>query len=280
MENVGNFVSTRNVLVKSILPKYVKGYMKRQYYPVVIGGYDVLRCVESRLPMQFTYTDIDMPFVIVPRPPNPSILKEVIKARKRLLTQLITDTMFQEYTRQNQINIVIDDSKSTTHVARLVQIVAEFKNNERLILMDIPIWASDSTYHLGMYETFFPDHNTKTHLRHPVPIYMHDGVPYATCKYLYYDTTRMMAHYKERYENSTTSQDKQHNFEKLVSYGVKYVALYSEMFKMNNREMLQVFAGFEHLLHLTKSEGLKSDHKTIYDRIMSKLSRMRKLSMK
>lgn len=269
IDDLSTFISIRNLVINSILPKYIKPFMKKQYYPVVIGGYDVMRCTHNLLSIETSYTDIDLAFVIV-RSPTAAILKEVKIARKRLMMQVINDDQVQNQMGIHGVRLVLDESKSETHKARLVQLVLEIKQN-RICLMDAPIFASDTIVHFTLYQKFFPKN---VHLRRPIPIFMYNGVPYATCNYLYYDTIRMMSYYNNEYTSAKTQKDKQYNFEKHLSYAIKYIALYNELQKKNDRSALKLFAGFQHLLEFTHTDGLSQEHLIIYNKIMNKLSRI------
>jgi hypothetical protein len=88
------------------------------------------------------------------------------------------------------------------------------------VLVDSPIYASDNSTNFKLYRRFLPK------LKNPIPYYIHNKVPFATCNFIYYDTVRMMIYYSNALKVSATVKDKHFNFIKYVRYVMKFTMLY------------------------------------------------------
>lgn len=242
------FDHARTMLLEKVFPKYILKYRTKQFYPVVVGGINMNRCLSSsprakKLVDAIFSSDIDLDFVIIPRidtisidiEEEPQIFKQVHEYRMRFLSQIVSDSDLLVWTNKIKkdldldVTLVIDDKYLKmkdyhVHKVRLVRVKMYIHHADKevfkSVLVDSPIYASNNVADFRLYSRFFPN------LRHPIPYYVHRGVPYATCNYVYYDTVRMIIFYSKALKESTSPRDRQKNFVKYLRYILKFTTLY------------------------------------------------------
>jgi hypothetical protein len=248
------FESMRDLMLNQVFPKYIMKYKTPRYYPVIVGGININRCLSrepkgAKLIDSIFSSDIDIDFVIV-RPiehldvggyEDPPAYVEVHEARMSFLREISSDPlvklMISEYKKTEGLDITlhIDDSmlqkkEWRVYKVRLVSMRFKISKDEddrgpkevlySEVLVDSPIYASDNSTNFKLYRRFLPK------LKNPIPYYIHNKVPFATCNFIYYDTVRMMIYYSNALKVSATVKDKHFNFIKYVRYVMKFTMLY------------------------------------------------------
>lgn len=238
------FELVRKHLLENTLGKYMKKYIKKNFYPVIVGGVNITRCLESKprtrhLISNLFTSDIDLDFVII-GDSGDAVMEQVHKERMHMLNAILGDKALKEHitTLENAnrrdaiftLNLRIDDSALSLPKLRvfkmsLVTVKLDFLVDGDIVntmtIIDCPIYAKHNVEDYNLYSRFFQEDRRK-----PVPYYTEGGVMYATCGFIYYDTIRMMKWYENALDASTTPKERHFNFVKFVRYVIKFCALY------------------------------------------------------
>jgi hypothetical protein len=234
------------VMLKKTLPKYIMNYKTDEYYPVIIGGQNVLRCTENNKKvatlMSGVYSsDIDIDFIVTKQvvDNNVPLIKALHHQRMQFINDIINDEDFQDALNK----IMIDYSHLDMHVKATVDndmlhidpIVAKsmvvririnyfigYEPSSSLTLLDTVIYSTYSKpEHYDLFKYF-----TRSKVSLPIPYKLYNGLPFAYCEHAYYDTIRMLDTYAK--EISSTKGTKRFKV-LLTKYGnllIKFSALY------------------------------------------------------
>ena len=215
-----------NTILYKTLPKYIGQYsFSALYYPVVIGGFDVMRCLgkNSKFLEALSTSDIDLDFVIRPRHDKSvkqydKAMLQVNAARLQLADHMISDQELQAKIQVHMPGSRLTRDEFQDPTGKVVYRLVLYHHESRYVLIDLSIFSSANASHFGMY-------NKKS--KNPIPYIIYKGVPFATCNYVYYDTLRMLEWSRAQLEVSTLS-DKSilFFFNKVLKYVLKYCALH------------------------------------------------------
>lgn len=215
-----------NYILYTSLPKYISSHLSSPlYYPVVVGGFDVMRCVRKTPFMEALMTsDIDLDFVIRPRHDKnraefEKAIKEADVARNLLANSLVADKPLQDDIQKRMPGSRLMREQIADPSGKLVYRLILYHGESRYILMDISLFSSQNSKHFGEYLT--------TEHPNPIPYILHKQIPFATCNYVYYDTLRMLSWSKAQLmEPTLTEKSILFYFGKLLKYVMKYSALH------------------------------------------------------
>lgn len=238
-----------NTLLNSTFPKCMGKTTSKHFYPVIVGGQNVMRCAKQteasrRLIEEILSSDIDLEYVVMQPLTNldDPILEQVHAARMKLIDEVLKDrdltSTIRGLERDNaevglMINLRADDSmlalpeSHEAYPARVVRIRADYyvgyELQHSIVLVDTGIYSNLSrrkAYYL--YQRFFDDADSK-----PVPTVTVNGVTYGTCSHAFYDTVRMLDFYAKEMNQATSGKRMRTLFVKYANYIAKFVALYS-----------------------------------------------------
>lgn len=235
-----------DVMMQKTLPKYVSKYRTEQYYPVIIGGQNVLRCTENNKKVAALLSgvfssDIDIDFVVIPHVTsndNP-LIRSLHQERMKLLKEIIHDEDFMEalnkvmkdYSHVDMhVSASIDKSMmesdpivSKSMVVRIrLNYFIGYEPNNSFTLLDTVIYSTYSkTEHYDLYKEFT---RNKTSLA--IPYKMKKGLPFAYCEHAYYDTIRMLDTYATEISKTKSSKRFQLLLSKYGTLMLKFSALY------------------------------------------------------
>ena len=245
-----------DVIIQQTLPKYISKYKTRDYYPVIIGGQNVLRCTENNkivasLISGVFSSDIDIDFVVLPaiKDNTDPLIRSLHQHRMILLNEIIEDHDFK-----NALNKIMKDySHVDMHVTASIDkdmmhadpIVSRsmviririnyflgYEPSNSLTLLDTVIYSTYSkSEHYDLYKEF-----THAKVSLPIPFRTYKGLPFAYCEHAYYDTVRMLDTYAN--EISKTMNQKRFKF-LLAKYGnllLKFAALYCLLNRVNKEK--------------------------------------------
>lgn len=226
----------RDYILHKVLGRYMSKHKNRSYYPVVVGGTNINRCLRlsphtRKLLDSLFSSDVDLDFVIV----NDNVPIDVVHQKRMLfLYDVLNDVGLNSYLKRlGNVRLRLDDK--TIHMKHLrvskmmlVTLKLESFNDfghvlDSKTIMDCPLYHKGNVEDFRLYARFFPK------LKLPIPYITHKGVFYATCGYIYYDTVRMMLYYSRelRIDND------EFNYKKLARYIIKFSALYLLMNKLD-----------------------------------------------
>lgn len=268
-------------LLGRVFPKHIQKYKTSSFYPVILGGFDVMRCLSSNkytnsLVETLFSSDIDMNFVIVHSSHEyktaedfERIIQDAMRARDQFIQEVITDPLTVNFLKTHappgaSASLYINrelmaNPKFRPFKLKIVRIdviidcPGEPKFKDELI--DTAIYHSENVAEFRFYDKYGKA------MAQPIPVYHFKGVPYATCKYVFFDTIRMLSYYHNALAFPTNNNNKtlKYNFVKFIKYILKFCALYIIVEKKNHREFLQVFEKARVLLvHANKYQTL--DH--------------------
>lgn len=224
-------------------------YQNKKIYPVVIGGVNVLRCARmSKRAIEMLGSvyknDLDIKFVInkIIKNNEDNTVRTADKMRREMLAAIMADTeihrRIQRLGERNGVDIVlkVEDMTQTRNEMLMrnlmVNIYVEYKIEGRLVerkeFIDTGIYSNYSQELFKSYQKFF-----KQPLRKPIPVRVHEGVPFATCGWTYYDTIRMLILYGQRLNAAEVgSRDQRFYFLRYLKYLAKFAVLYVQMNKI------------------------------------------------
>lgn len=254
------FEQIRHKMLEDVLGKYMKKYTTKTFYPVIVGGVNITRCLQSKprtrqLISNLFMSDIDLDFVII-GDNSEAIMDTVHKQRMLMIDSILSDKDLKKHIdsleRLNRrdaifaLKLRIDDSALSLPKLRvfkmsLVTVKLDFIVDGAVVntmtLLDCPIYARHNVEDYNLYARFFA-----TDRRKPVPYYTDKGVMYATCGFIYYDTIRMMKWYEKALDAASTPKERHFNFVKYVRYVIKFSALYLHINStINNKSMMKIY---------------------------------------
>lgn len=231
-------------------------------YPVVIGGANIMRCsklspMAKKMVGTIHKNDLDIKWVITaPIANNKDILAvKAHLARMHFIESVMADPTI--HARISAIAAKLSDGK--------VSVKLEARDQTRVgprMLRNALMWVIYATYidtatntpiatkelvDTGLYSSFSQEffHGTRNHNRknhktaytETVPVYVHKGVPFATCGWSYYDTVRMLVLYGQRYRkvasNPTAIRDRRWMYLRYIKYLAKFTVLYTQINRIN-----------------------------------------------
>lgn len=285
------------LLDDGIIGSHLKHAFRKQFYPVVVGGTNVVRCAalspKARRIVGSVYSnDIDIKFVILKHIDNNEdpIVAKAHDVRMQFIDSLLHDirvtNAIQQITSKHpglQIKFAVTDMSDVKitpdmspekqqaidmllrHI--VVSIQAQYYMNGVLVrkaaLLDTALYSSFAEDMFSNYQTFF-DHP----LRHPIPFFMaSDNTPYATCGWSYYDTVRMLMLSSERYKSFPNgTYDKRFHYMKFLKYLAKFIVFYVQINRLKDEHK------FKELKHLYKQAKTVLSTNDIKDKTITDLT--------
>lgn len=293
------FVQIRDHILRQTLRKYIWSYKTHEYYPVVVGGLNINRCLsihprsKDLVDAMFS-SDIDLDFVVTSHidanDHEPVIFKEIVKRRQEMFDKIVNDQELKDYIKQvegktkTQITLVIDnhamENKSyRVYKMRLSQIKITISGFQTTLL-DSPIYANNNTEDYKVYKRFF---EKPEDLKNPIPFVNIDGVPYATCNFIYYDNVRMLYYYNRVFIEAQKKKDvkwMRFYFVKSLRYLVKFCALYvmmnAQISDRKAQELHTIYSQAKMILPDTSSAlGIPKENIKLYNTLLKKLTNRR-----
>jgi hypothetical protein len=232
-----------NVILPQLFKKYAKLFSKNKFYMVVIGGMSVERCANLSRPSRrflrdIFSEDIDIKCVFLRnvKSLDDAYVLKVHKIRMDFIQDVIDSLKIQvaqiQFDEGVQVQAEIDDSllASTVDKVRLSQVVGiniNYTENQRRF--DTPI-LDTSLYNSLSSPLYFDKYKHMTNSKTPIPYVIHDGVPYATCNYCYYETVRLFLDRIEYFAEKKSM----YALMKFYRNVVKFMSLYVMRHKINS----------------------------------------------
>lgn len=252
----------KDIIDKKLMVTLLKHSSSKPYYPVVIGGVNILRCAQlfsksHELIGDAYRNDIDVKFVFrnnVSGVDDPMIAKAKLDRdiflnsliKKRDFKNILQSICKQVKTSKVTINAqVIDQANHSVEAIRLsmrsiIQLEYRVKPNdddkETIILK--PLIDTGVYHNLNTQPGFFAF--KKLYLDDtddPIPIQLFKGIPVASCAWTYFDTVRMLMQSADEYNKALLQNDDTKLtflFGKYLKYLAKFAILYISMNRINN----------------------------------------------
>ena len=283
------------LLDEGIIGSHLQRAFRRGFYPVVVGGTNVVRCAalsqKARKIAGSVYNnDIDIKFVITKEIKSNAdpIVTRAHDVRMRFITDLLNDPRLNEaiekVSRPHKglsIKLVLTDMSDVKptpdmsedkrksiemlhrHIVKSITAQYWLKGElaHKTALLDTAIYSSYAEDMFRNYQTFF-DHP----MRHPIPFYMSaDGTPYATCGWSYYDTVRMLMLSAEHYRSFPNgTYDKRFHYLKFLKYLAKFIVFYVQINRLKDEHKFdELKAMYERAKAVLSTNNIKD--KTITD---------------
>jgi hypothetical protein len=247
--------------LEHILGKFMSTYIENDIVvPVVVGGSNLRRCAftlpaSKMLASKLKVNDIDIKFLIKPKiRENDPILQKVDAIRREFITQLITHPLFVSTVdgleKKYGVKIITDlftkyaDAQAEeadpgwvkrVYRVQLVKLSLIYQDpktaeQERVDFLDTTIISNLSEAIVyKMYQSVFK--TTKLLDKEvTVPVYIQDGVIYATCAWNYLDTVRMLVYYSSVFTNKVPSDENGNHYLLIsIKYMVKFIVMYIQL---------------------------------------------------
>lgn len=170
-----------NFIISNILGKYMKKYVDANSYPVITGGSSVSNCIK---PHKIKISDIDIVFVCMNIAEKTK--KDAENKRAQFLNDIIEDQELKTFCHEKLYIDNIYQEKPEYKRIVTIKLVRLCVNNHSLI--DTSVQDVTINKILGKY----PMMRKSDQL---IPYYVRNGILWATCKYMVYDTVRIILHY-------------------------------------------------------------------------------------
>jgi hypothetical protein len=247
--------------LEQILGKFMSTYIDNDIViPVVVGGSNLRRCAftlpaSKILASKLKVNDIDIKFLIKPKiRENDPLLQKVDVIRREFILKLITHPLFvstvEGLEQQYGVNIITDlftkyaDAQAEetdpgwvkrVYRVQLVKLSLIYQDpktaeQERVDFVDTTIISNLSEAIVyKMYQSVFKT-NKLLEKKVTVPVYVQDGVIYATCAWNYLDTVRMLVYYSSVLTNKVPSDENGNHYLLIsIKYMVKFIVMYIQL---------------------------------------------------
>lgn len=294
------------ITLEKVLGTFMESYLKNDLVvPVVVGGSNLRRCALSAetskvLINKLKLNDIDIKFIVKPklREEDP-LFTNIETIRRDFIHKLITHPLFIEAIKTVELKYglkilsdvytkyadgIVQDSDPAwmkrVYRVRLVKMNLVYQDpktaeQDRVDFMDTTIISNLSEAIVyRMYQTVFK-HQSLATKEVSVPIYVHNGVIYATCTWNYLDTVRMLFYYSTVFDNKLP-KDENGNVYLLINmkYMVKFIIMYIQLNKIKNDDpkmiaLKQIFRKGKQVLQdllikqLNRTEDTEVDHRLL-----------------
>jgi hypothetical protein len=245
-----------NYLMETILGKYMRKYSTDDYYPVVIGGASLTRCLDEvfnaqgKRDINIAIKDIDMPMSVRTADTD---LSKIVNIRNAYLADIIADSKLIAFlaklgAKHNlvmtfQVDVLPSTAPEQLWKFRLAIVSLRFHNNAGRFLhgvniIDCPIYTQANRAWEKKWRVY--DKLVKVDFHDPIPSIINSkNVILATCGYVKYDTVQMLLVCREELEKHTKMQLQQQQqtpnkymlawYYKYIKYLAKYAALNKKM---------------------------------------------------
>jgi hypothetical protein len=252
------------ITLDKILGKFMSSFIDNELtVPVVVGGSNLRRCAftmpaSKMLASKLKVNDIDIKFIVKPKlRPNDPIVQKVDIIRREFINKLITHPLFlsaiSSLEKQYGCKIITDlftkyadaqeDKSAPAWVNRvyrvqLVKLSLVYQDpktaaQERLDFLDTTIISNLSEgivykmYQIVLKTDKLLDKEVT------VPVYVQNGVIYATCAWNYLDTVRMLVYYSSVLKNKVPSDENGNHYLLItIKYMVKFIVMYIQVNKL------------------------------------------------
>lgn len=229
----------RELLISHVLPKYLPHHITKSYYPVVIGGSSVSRCMQSdyetsQMVDDAFSSDIDIDFIVLKN--SLRIIESAYKARAEFIESILKDPDFIKFAHDNKQSIgskqfiLIPEGDKATKLNKRHAIsifLQDIHDSEKKVtIMDTIILHPKNTYNYNLFKDIF-------HSKYPIPKEVDNGILWASCEWIYVDTIRMMMLYDQGLVHSKNDKS---FFLKFSRYIMKFCVLYILLFESSNEE--------------------------------------------
>jgi len=206
------FVKGRDALLIPHFAPFLK-HKDDKIYPLLLGGISLVRCVDK--PQTVQTQDIDIKFVTT----DHALVDEAVGMRTIFLDNILADQKIRKAFPTLQKSEV----DTTLITLRQTLFIIDSASGKRHVIIDTGIASSKTFPIFHHYQNLFTlKSNSSTH--HPIPYYVYNQLPFATCNWTYYDTVRMLNSTKQDWDKHPTSR---FHFEKYQKYIGKFIHMYS-----------------------------------------------------
>ena len=167
-------------------PGLFKKYQTKDIYPVVIGGIDLMRCCHG----QGSTMDIDIKFVVIPRVtgPDDTVFKLAVTMRNTFVAEVLELAKKKQGQKQPLVDLVLGEVDVKMKTQRLCIYQDDHSaaaTASKQVIIDTGIASNYSVDKFDQFRNFFSPQK-------PIPTFIKDNIPYATCSWVLVDTVRML----------------------------------------------------------------------------------------
>lgn len=230
-------------LMDDILGKYMLKYNTADYYPVIVGGATLTRCIgevfrKGKNAINLKVKDIDMPMIVRDVRARVLDIDAVAKVRSDFANEIIADPELAEFlmglgAKHNfimRLEITELAPSSMLYKFRMAIVTLRFYNVVHRLLhivnvMDLPIYTPENRMEEMKWDMY--DKLTPIKMRDPVPYYVNARqVVYATCGFVKFDTMAMvMIAQTALADKDLTKAQQRMWYYKYIKYLSKYAAM-------------------------------------------------------
>lgn len=235
-----------NHVQEKTLPKYFMSHVDPAFYPILIGGVVVEKCVKSMFKLNIN--DIDIQFIVK----DADQLNRVARSKKRLSEEILTDPELGSFivSLESQFGYKIDLASFSDWDEN-----HPHQKEMGLIIIEITFKEPDSGLLLSkknMIDICIFDKQPAE-----IPFEKINDVLYATCDFTFINTEYMIQIYQDRYIN--VDGKKRQSLNKYLRYVCKYCALYMVKHRdtIPERKMKRLRDLYKKLSHIIRGRTLK-----------------------
>lgn len=263
IDSIHDFIIKQVIAKKVLAPFLAPKKSHKGYYPVVIGGINIVRCAKTfpkayQLITNLYSNDIDVKYMVIDPIADlkAPVLQQAHKERMHFLNGVLKSKEFKEIlgkaaTRLSplvslaidaEVKEQLDHPVEGIRMAMRAVLRLEYKVQQldqadsvvvNKVLVDTGMFsnvAKGGVYFA--YRKLFPTPNNI-----PVPFSMYKGVPVATCGWTYFDTVRMLVYYADEWNKALEGKDAAKRtfvFSNYLKYMAKFTVLFITMKQINN----------------------------------------------
>lgn len=244
------FRSILNYILEKTLSKYFMSHVSPSFYPILIGGVDVERCVKPMFKLDIN--DIDIQFVLKDMDAN--TMTRVTKEKQKLVDEIVTDVDVKTFISglQTRYGLKIEISQISNW-----DVKHQHQKDMGLIIIEVAFKEPDSDLLLcrrNMIDVCIYSMDAERSLV-DIPFEKINHVLYATCDFTFENTRHMIDVYQTKY----AADEKKTSFNKYLRYICKYCALYMvrNQHTLTASNMNQLRRLYKDLYHIIRGIGLK-----------------------
>ena len=262
-----------DLLLRTIIPRYFINYVKPEYYPVIVGGVAIIRCLQMYpevhdLIDDVLKSDIDVDFVVMGT--TNATLKNASIAQFAFILDITRDTDFKQFFKKHPDHKFVIVRRKIPQKPKLQVITIKLKHgtDKPIDILDTVLIHTDTNGHkMNLYRSFFDS-------KYPIIRQTNANVLYGSCEWIYYDTVNMMFIYDRYLQKSDVTASASYRyfvFKKLVRYVLKFSALYIAVNKGNNEHIKAIYS---HVLSLLKNSLVNNSVVTQQDPVIPDAERL------
>jgi hypothetical protein len=240
-----------DLLINSVIPKYFQKYVTTEYYPIIVGGSAVSRCLRlypetSALLNDVFKSDIDVDFVVANT--KAVTLKSASEAQYGFVSDITSDNQFKQFFQKHKDYKydVVKRQIPSKPTLQVVTLKLKYKLEKPVDIMDTVLFTETDKISYKFFQSYFD-------VKYPILRQTDNNMLYGSCEWIFYDTVRMMFIYDmylQKPEKDASASSRLFYFKKLKRYVLKFSALYIAVHEGNYHKAKTVY---NHVLSLLQS---------------------------